>query len=81
MDIKQFLILKLKLKWDYNGTMLGISTGSPYLIDLTYKDGLLTNSGAKVTSNETAIVSISESLGNGMKVFGGLRLNQFKAKI
>ena len=37
-------------------------------------------SGAKVTSNETAIVA-SRDLGNGMKVFGGLRLNQFKANI
>ena len=60
--------------------MIGISTGSPYLTDLTYKDGILTNAGAKVTSNETAIVA-SRGLGNGMKVFGGIRLNQFKATI
>ena len=26
---------QIEAKWDYNGTMLGISTGSPYLIDLT----------------------------------------------
>ena len=71
---------QIEAKWDYNGTMVGISTGSPYLIDLTYKDGILTNSGAKVTSNETAILA-SRSLGTGMKIFGGLRLNQFKAKI
>ena len=71
---------QIEAKWDYNGTMLGISTGSPYLIDLTYKDAPLTGNGAKVTSNETAIVA-SRNLGNGMKVFGGLRLNQFKASI
>ena len=71
---------QIEAKWDYNGTMLGISTGSPYLIDLTYKDAPLTGNGAKVTSNETAIVA-SRDLGNGMKVFGGLRLNQFKATI
>ena len=79
MDINQFQTLKLKL-WDYNGTMIGISTGSPYLIDLKYKDGILTNAGAKVTSNETAILA-SRSIGTGMKVFGGLRMNQFKATI
>ena len=71
---------QIEAKWDYNGTMLGISTGSPYLIDLTYKDGFLTNSGAKVTSNETAIVA-SRSMADGFKVFGGIRLNQFKANI
>ena len=71
---------QIEAKWDYNGTMLGISTGSPYLIDLTYTDAPLTGNGAKVTSNETAIVA-SRNLGNGMKVFGGLRLNQFKASI
>ncbi len=71
---------QIEAKWDYNGTMLGISTGSPYLIDLTYVDNVVIGSGAKVTSNETAIVA-SRDLGNGMKVFGGLRLNQFKANI
>ena len=71
---------QIEAKWDYNGTMIGISTGSPYLIDLTYKDGILTNAGAKVTSNETAILA-SRSIGTGMKVFGGLRMNQFKATI
>ena len=40
----------------------------------------MTNSGAKVTSNETAILA-SRGLGNGMKVFGGIRLNQFKVKL
>ena len=71
---------QIEAKWDYNGTMLGISTGSPYLIDLTYVDNVVIGSGAKVTSNETAIVA-SRDLGSGMKVFGGLRLNQFKASI
>ena len=71
---------QIEAKWDYNGTMVGISTGSPYLIDLTYIDNVVIGSGAKVTSNETAIVA-SRNLGNGMKVFGGLRLNQFKASI
>ncbi len=70
----------IEAKWDYNGTMLGISTSSPYLIDLVYSDGIMTNSGAKVTSNETAIV-VSRSMGDGFKFFGGLRLNQFKASI
>ena len=71
---------QIEAKWDYQGTTIGISTGSPYLIDLRYADGILTNSGAKVTSNETAILA-SRGIGNGLKVFGGLRLNQFKAKI
>ena len=71
---------QIEAKWDYNGTMIGISTGSPYLIDLTYVDNVVIGSGAKVTSNETAIIA-SQDLGSGMKVFGGLRLNQFKASI
>ena len=71
---------QVEAKWDYNGTMIGISTGSPYLIDLRYSDGILTNAGAKVTSNETAIMA-STGIGNGVKFFGGVRLNSFKAKI
>ena len=39
----------------------------------------MTNAGAKVTSNETAILA-SRGLGNGLKVFGGIRLNQFKVE-
>ena len=57
--------------------MIGISTSSPYVPDLTFSDGIMTNAGAKVTSNETAILA-SRGLGNGFKVFGGIRLNQFK---
>ena len=70
----------IEAKWDYQGMTIGISTSSPYLGTLRYTDGILTNAGAKVTSNETAIVA-SRGLGNGLKVFGGLRINQFKAKI
>lgn len=71
---------QIEAKWDYKGTSLGISTGSPYFGELTYTDGILTNSGAKVTSNETAIIA-SRSVGDGLKFFGGIRLNQFKATI
>ncbi len=71
---------QIEAKWDYKGTSLGISTGSPYFGELTYTDGILTNSGAKVTSNETAIIA-SRSVGDGFKFFGGIRLNQFKATI
>ncbi len=71
---------QFEAKWDYSGTMIGISTGSPYLIDLKYVDNVVIGSGAKATSNETAIVA-SRNLGNGLKVFGGIRLNQIKASI
>ena len=37
--------------------------------------------GAKVTSNETAIVASRRLLVMEFKVFGGIRLNQFKASI
>ena len=77
---KAFSGTNISAKWDYNGTMIGISTGSPYLTDLTYSSGILTNAGAKVTSNETAIVA-SRGVGNGLKVFGGIRLNQYKGTI
>ena len=77
---KAFSGTDLSAKWDYSGTMIGISTHSPYLTDLTYTSGILTNAGAKVTSNETAIVA-SRGLGDGFKVFGGIRLNQYKATI
>ena len=70
----------IQAKWDYNGTSIGLTTSSPYLADVTYTDGILTNTSAKVTSNETAVV-VSRSMGNGVKFFGGLRLNQFKANI
>ena len=71
---------QIEAKWDYNGTTLGLSTGSPYAPHtILYTDGILTNAGAKVSSNETAILA-SRGLGNGMKVFGGIRLNQFKVR-
>ena len=67
----------MSAKWDYNGTMIGISTSSPYVVDLTFSDGIMTNTSAKVTSNETAILA-SRGMGNGFKVFGGIRINQYK---
>ena len=71
---------QIEAKWDYNGTTLGLSTGTPYSPNtILLSDGILTNSGAKITSNETAILA-SRGLGNGMKVFGGIRLNQFKVR-
>ena len=70
---------QIEAKWDYNGTTLGLSTGSPYSPHtILYNDGALTNAGAKVSSNETAILA-SRGLGNGMKVFGGIRLT-FKVR-
>ena len=72
---------QIEAKWDYNGTTLGLSTGSPYApFTILYTDGILTNAGAKVTSNETAILA-SRGMGNGMKVFGGIRMNNFKVKV
>ena len=71
---------QIDAKWDYNGTTLGISTGTPYAPHtILYQDGALTNAGAKLSSNETAILA-SRGLGNGMKVFGGIRLNQVKVR-
>jgi long-chain fatty acid transport protein len=71
---------QIEAKWDYNGTTLGLSTGTPYAPHtILYEDGALTNAGAKLSSNETAILA-SRGIGNGMKVFGGIRLNQFKVR-
>ena len=78
--MNQSVNTNIQAKWDYKGTSIGITTSSPYLADVTYTDGILTNTSAKVTSNETAILA-SRSIGTGMKVFGGLRMNQFKATI
>ncbi len=72
--------ISMSAKWDYSGTSIGISTSSPYLVDLTYADGALTNTGAKVTSSETAIIA-SRALSGNVKVFGGVRLNQYKATL
>ena len=72
--------LSMSAQWDYNGTSIGISTSSPYLVDLTYTDGILTNTGAKVTSSETAIIA-SRAINSNVKVFGGLRMNQYKATL
>jgi len=77
---KAFSGTDISAKWNYNGMMIGISTGSPYLTDLTYTSGILTNAGAKLTSSETAIVA-SKGIGNGIKFFGGIRLNQYKATV
>ena len=76
---KSYSGTSISAKWDYSGTVIGISTGTPYITDLTYKDGILTNAGAKISSNETAIVA-SRSVASGFKVFGGIRLNQVKAQ-
>ena len=77
---KSYSGTSISAKWDYNGTMIGISTSSPYAVELTYNSGILTNAGAKITSNETAILA-ARSVGNGFKVFGGLRLNQYKGSV
>ena len=77
---KSYSGTSISAKWDYSGTVIGISTGTPYITDLTYKDGILTNAGAKISSNETAIVA-SRSVASGFKVFGGIRLNQVKATV
>ncbi len=70
----------IEAKWDYNGTTVGLSTGTPYAPHtILYTDGILTNAGAKVSSNETAIVA-SRGIGGGVKFFGGIRLNNFKVK-
>ena len=68
----------LEAKWDYNGTVIGIATNNPYSVHLTYADGFMTNVGAKLTSSETAVLA-SRSINSNFKVFGGIRLNQFKA--
>ncbi len=70
----------IQAKWDYNGTMIGISQTNPYGVDLNYTNGFMTNLGAKITSSETAILA-SRSINNNFKVFGGVRLNQFKATV
>ena len=70
----------MSAKWDQSGTSIGISTSSPYLADITYTDGVLTNAGAKLTSNETAII-VGRAISSNIKVFGGVRLNQYKATI
>ena len=67
----------MQAKWDYNGTMIGISQSSPYGVDLNYTTGFMNNVGAKITSSETAILA-SRGIADGFKVFGGVRLNQFK---
>ena len=72
--------MSMSAKWDYSGTSVGISTSSPYLVDLNYTNGILTNTGAKVTSSETAIIA-SRALSSNVKVFGGFRLNQYKATL
>ena len=70
----------LEAKWDYNGTVIGIATNNPYSVQLTYADGFMTNVGAKLTSSETAVLA-SRSINSNFKVFGGIRLNQFKATV
>ncbi len=70
----------IEAKWSYQGTNIGIRLSNPYAIDLTYADGALTNTAAKITSSETAIVA-SRALSSNLKLFGGLRLNQFKASL
>ena len=77
---KTLTTTSIQAKWDYNGTMIGISQSSPYGVDLNYTTGFMTNLGAKITSSETAILA-SRGLASGFKIFGGIRLNQFKATV
>ena len=77
---KSYSGTSISAKWDYSGTMIGISSSTPYITDLTYTSGIMTNAGAKIRSNETAILA-SRGMGNGFKVFGGIRLNQVKATV
>ena len=73
-------IQTIEAKWDYNGTMIGIRTGRPYGVDLTYADGALTGTGAEIKSNELGIVA-SRGINQNLKFFGGVRINSFSGQL
>ena len=79
-SFKSISIMTVEGKWDYNGTTIGIRSGRPYGVDLSYNDGFLTNTSASIKSSEVGIVA-ARSLNKNVKVFGGIRLNSFSGKV
>ena len=73
---KSVTVTTMDAKWSQGATTLGIRVSRPYGADLSYNEGLLTNTAANINSQEVGILA-SRSISENVKVFGGVRLNSF----